>query len=61
MFSHKQTSSLDVPFGKGAGDEEFMSALRHHLPRIIEEQNPGAASHGDCDYEIYTSKFHDLL
>lgn len=38
-----------------------MSALRHHLPRIIEEQNPGVASHGDCDYEIYTSKFHDLI
>lgn len=34
-----------------------MSALRHHLPRIIEEQNPGAATrwpfHGDGAYEIH--------
>jgi acetoin utilization deacetylase AcuC-like enzyme len=32
----KQKSDLDVEFENGAGDEEYLSALAHHLPRVFD-------------------------
>lgn len=40
-------------FDKGVGDDEFLSTLRYHLPRIIEEQNPGRWVGPSCHSKPY--------
>jgi acetoin utilization deacetylase AcuC-like enzyme len=36
----KETSDLDVTFGEGAGDEEYLEALGTHLPRVLDRTAP---------------------
>ena len=36
----KEVSDLDVTFNDGAGDDEYLSALAHHLPRVLDAQQP---------------------
>jgi acetoin utilization deacetylase AcuC-like enzyme len=37
----KEASDLDVTFEDGARDEEYLSALEEHLPRVLDSQRPG--------------------
>jgi acetoin utilization deacetylase AcuC-like enzyme len=37
---HKETSDLDVAFEDGAGDEDYLSALAQHLPRVLDAHCP---------------------
>jgi acetoin utilization deacetylase AcuC-like enzyme len=34
----KEVSDLDVTFADGAGDDEYLAALREHLPRVLANQ-----------------------
>jgi acetoin utilization deacetylase AcuC-like enzyme len=36
----KEVSDLDVTFEDGAGDDEYLTALRTHLPGILDRQRP---------------------
>jgi acetoin utilization deacetylase AcuC-like enzyme len=36
----KEISDLDVTFADGAGDEEYLTALAEHVPRVLDAQNP---------------------
>lgn len=36
----KELSDLDVPLPDGVGDEDYMSLLESHLPRLLDEQQP---------------------
>ena len=36
----KEISDLDVTFDDGAGDDEYLTALEHHLPRVLDAQRP---------------------
>jgi acetoin utilization deacetylase AcuC-like enzyme len=36
----KEISDLDVTFADGAGDEEYLTALAEHLPRVLDRQHP---------------------
>ncbi len=36
----KEVSDLDVTFEDGAGDDEYLSTLREHLPRVLDGQRP---------------------
>lgn len=36
----KETSDLDVTFEDGAGDDEYLSALVEHLPRVLDGHHP---------------------
>jgi acetoin utilization deacetylase AcuC-like enzyme len=36
----KEVSDLDVTFEDGAGDEEYLAALHHHLPRVLAVERP---------------------
>jgi acetoin utilization deacetylase AcuC-like enzyme len=36
----KEVSDLDVTFEDGAGDEEYLNALHHHLPRVLAAARP---------------------
>jgi acetoin utilization deacetylase AcuC-like enzyme len=36
----KEVSDLDVIFEDGAGDDEYLSALRQHLPNVLDQQSP---------------------
>jgi acetoin utilization deacetylase AcuC-like enzyme len=36
----KEVSDLDVTFEDGAGDEEYLSALDAHLPRVLDDHRP---------------------
>jgi acetoin utilization deacetylase AcuC-like enzyme len=36
----KEVSDLDVTFEDGAGDQEYLSALRAHLPGVLDRQRP---------------------
>lgn len=36
----KEVSDLDVTFEDGAGDDEYLAALRAHLPRVLDTQRP---------------------
>ena len=36
----KEVSDLDVTFEDGAGDDEYLAALREHLPRVLDVQRP---------------------
>jgi len=36
----KEFSDLDVTFEDGAGDEEYLAALHHHLPRVLDVERP---------------------
>jgi acetoin utilization deacetylase AcuC-like enzyme len=36
----KEASDLDVTFEDGAGDDEYLGALREHLPRVLDAQRP---------------------
>jgi acetoin utilization deacetylase AcuC-like enzyme len=36
----KEVSDLDVTFDDGAGDDEYLSALEHHLPRVLDRHQP---------------------
>jgi acetoin utilization deacetylase AcuC-like enzyme len=36
----KETSDLDVTFEDGAGDDEYLSALVEHLPRVLDGHRP---------------------
>jgi len=36
----KERSDLDVTFEDGAGDEEYLAALRSHLPGVLDGQQP---------------------
>jgi len=37
----KEISDLDVTFEDGAGDDEYLAALREHLPIVLDGQRPG--------------------
>lgn len=39
-FSEKQQSDLDVEVEPGAGDEEYLALLAHHLPLVFARQRP---------------------
>jgi acetoin utilization deacetylase AcuC-like enzyme len=36
----KEVSDLDVTFEDGAGDDEYLTALRTHLPGVLDRQRP---------------------
>ena len=36
----KETSDLDVTFDDGAGDDEYLTALTKHLPRVLDAHRP---------------------
>jgi acetoin utilization deacetylase AcuC-like enzyme len=36
----KQASDLDVTFGDGATDDEYLSALTQHMPRVLDTHRP---------------------
>jgi acetoin utilization deacetylase AcuC-like enzyme len=36
----KDISDCDVTFADGAGDDEYLRALSHHLPRLLDHQRP---------------------
>jgi acetoin utilization deacetylase AcuC-like enzyme len=36
----KESSDLDVTFEDGAGDAAYLSALEHHLPRVLDAHRP---------------------
>ena len=36
----KEAGDLDVTFEDGAGDDEYLAALTHHLPRVLDEHQP---------------------
>jgi acetoin utilization deacetylase AcuC-like enzyme len=36
----KMRSNLDVPLQDGAGDDDYLHALRSHLPRVLEASDP---------------------
>jgi acetoin utilization deacetylase AcuC-like enzyme len=36
----KEVSDLDVAFEDGAGDDEYLTALREHLPGVLDRQRP---------------------
>jgi acetoin utilization deacetylase AcuC-like enzyme len=36
----KEVSDLDVVFEDGTGDDEYLSALREHLPRVLDAHRP---------------------
>ncbi len=36
----KEAGDLDVTFADGAGDEEYLSALAVHLPRVLDDTDP---------------------
>jgi len=36
----KEVSDLDVMFEDGTGDEEYLAALHHHLPRVLAVERP---------------------
>ncbi len=36
----KEVSDLDVTFADGAGDDEYLTALEHHLPRVLDAHRP---------------------
>lgn len=36
----KEASDLDVTFADGTGDEEYLSALAAHLPRVLDSHRP---------------------
>lgn len=36
----KETSDLDVTFGDGAGDDEYLRALARHLPSVLDGHRP---------------------
>ena len=36
----KETSDLDVTFDDGAGDDEYLTALTEHLPRVLDAHRP---------------------
>ena len=36
----KEVSDLDVTFEDGAGDDEYLAALRAHLPGVLDRQRP---------------------
>jgi acetoin utilization deacetylase AcuC-like enzyme len=36
----KEVSDLDVTFGDGAGDDEYLSALAAHLPHVLDAHRP---------------------
>jgi len=36
----KETSDLDVTFGDGAGDDEYLTALAEHLPDLLDGHRP---------------------
>jgi acetoin utilization deacetylase AcuC-like enzyme len=36
----KEVSDLDITFEDGAGDEEYLTALRAHLPGVLDGQRP---------------------
>lgn len=36
----KERSDLDIPLADGTGDDEYLSLLHHHLPRLIEQFKP---------------------
>ena len=36
----KEVSDLDVAFEDGAGDDEYLAALREHLPGVLDRQRP---------------------
>jgi len=38
--AEKATSSLDVGLWSGDGDEEYITALDHHIPRIYDQYSP---------------------
>ena len=40
---HKEVSDLDVPLDDGIGDEEYLSILHHHLPRVADQVKPDFA------------------
>lgn len=37
---HKEQSDLDIPLPDGADDELYLSKLKHHLPKIMDEFEP---------------------
>jgi acetoin utilization deacetylase AcuC-like enzyme len=39
----KEVSDLDVTFADGTGDDEYLTSLRAHLPRLLEAQQPDVA------------------
>ena len=36
----KEVSDLDVTFADGAGDDEYLTALEHHLPGVLDAHRP---------------------
>jgi acetoin utilization deacetylase AcuC-like enzyme len=36
----KEASDLDVTFADGAGDDEYLTALEHHLPGVLDAHRP---------------------
>jgi acetoin utilization deacetylase AcuC-like enzyme len=38
----KQASDLDVPLAEGTGDAEYLTALRTHLPAVLDRHEPDA-------------------
>ena len=36
----KEVSDLDITFEDGAGDDEYLAALRAHLPDVLDRQRP---------------------
>lgn len=38
--ARKAQSSLDVALSDGTGDDEYLDALEHHLPRLIDSSQP---------------------
>lgn len=41
LYPIKQKSNLDVGLEYSAGDEEYLEKIRFHVPRIMENHNPG--------------------
>lgn len=37
---HKEQSNLDVPLEEGTGDKAYLQLLQHHLPRLLDEEQP---------------------
>lgn len=37
---HKEASDLDVSFGDGASDDEYLEALARHVPAVLDHEKP---------------------
>lgn len=51
---HKEQSNLDIELSKGTSDAEYLRALRHHLPRIMEQFEPDFVFY-QCGVDVLAS------